>query len=562
MENQDQKTLRFAVMCTGTNFQRWQADAIRLLQRNHRLVLLIKDPRVPVKQSLWKKLYSYHWSQILFFFCYRFFFRFREKSIVDLSAEVQDIEMISCEVQKKGYSEYFKHEDIDLIKSFQLDFIIRFGFNIIRGEILKAAQYGVWSFHHDDETKYRGGPAGFWEIWFRDPLNGAILQQLTEKLDSGIILKKGWLKTISHSYSGNLDQLLNESAAWPTQVATSIAHGSSVNAEPSASKAPVYKVPGNMKMIFFLIRLFRNKVKFHMDELFRSEKWNVAVIDKPVHEALTDPSFNSGNALWMEEAPAGQYYADPFPFILNGKTHILFEHYHYHEHQAYISSVSIEKDKSFGTITKAISISGHLSYPSIFLHKDETYCIPESFHSHSVDLYRLDKENSRFEYMKTILSGIDAVDPTLLFYNGYFWLFFTLKTQSNASLHVWFSTELNGEYSPHFNNPVKTDIRASRPAGSFFIHNGELYRPAQDCSVTYGGQVVINKVVKLTPFEFEEEVVKTISPDKNFRYSKGLHTLSGISGVTVIDGKRYVFNSNAFREQLFSKIRRMKKNRE
>ena len=40
-------------------------------------------------------------------------------------------------------------------------FMLRVGFNIIRGEILNVPKYGVWSFHHDDEVKYRGGPAGY-----------------------------------------------------------------------------------------------------------------------------------------------------------------------------------------------------------------------------------------------------------------------------------------------------------------------------------------------------------------------------------------------------------------
>ena len=40
---------------------------------------------------------------------------------------------------------------------------------------------------------------------------------------------------------------------------------------------------------------------------------------------------------------------------------------------------------------------------------------------------------------------------------------------------------------------VKTDVRSARPAGTPFVYQGELYRPAQDCSRTYGGSIVIHR---------------------------------------------------------------------
>jgi methionyl-tRNA formyltransferase len=62
------------------------------------------------------------------------------------------------------FSEYFSASDIALITGHKLDFILRFAFGIVRGAILRAPRYGVWSFHHDDEVRYRRGPPAFWEI--------------------------------------------------------------------------------------------------------------------------------------------------------------------------------------------------------------------------------------------------------------------------------------------------------------------------------------------------------------------------------------------------------------
>jgi len=35
--------------------------------------------------------------------------------------------------------------------------------------LLNASKYGVWSFHHADNSINRGGPAGFWEIIYKQP---------------------------------------------------------------------------------------------------------------------------------------------------------------------------------------------------------------------------------------------------------------------------------------------------------------------------------------------------------------------------------------------------------
>jgi hypothetical protein len=65
---------------------------------------------------------------------------------------------------QKRYSDYISSDDIETIKSFELDILVRGGFRILRGEILTASRYGTWSYHHGDNIVNRRGPAGFWEV--------------------------------------------------------------------------------------------------------------------------------------------------------------------------------------------------------------------------------------------------------------------------------------------------------------------------------------------------------------------------------------------------------------
>ena len=113
----------------------------------------------------------------------------------DCGAYLNQIESMQVVPLSKGPVDRFPTEAIDRIRGMKLDVLIRFGFNILRGEILEAARYGVWSYHHGDNEFYRGGPPCFWELVEGNPVTGAMLQVLTEDLDAGRVLTKGWFRT-------------------------------------------------------------------------------------------------------------------------------------------------------------------------------------------------------------------------------------------------------------------------------------------------------------------------------------------------------------------------------
>ncbi|WP_137283448.1 formyltransferase family protein [Halorussus salinisoli] len=69
----------------------------------------------------------------------------------------------------------------------EADTAIRFGFGILKGDVLDAPEHGVLSFHHGDLRKYRGMPSGFWEYLHDEDTAGVTLQKLSETLDGGEI---------------------------------------------------------------------------------------------------------------------------------------------------------------------------------------------------------------------------------------------------------------------------------------------------------------------------------------------------------------------------------------
>jgi hypothetical protein len=549
------KGLTFGVMCTGAVFQKWQAEAIRRLTENgHSVAMLIVDGRtVQAEPTAPKHKYSFLWRAAS-----RFLFKIEQKTPVDLGAELKDVTRKVCMVREENHSEYFSDEDVSAIKSANLDFILRFGFNIIRGEILNAAKYGVWSFHHDDEEKYRGGPPGFWPVYNNDPVSGAIMQRLTEKLDAGIILKKAWLKTLMHSYRTNLNVLLYVSSDWPADFANQIVSIGYPPEKHSSTSAIVYKVPGNWKMFIFILKLFKNRIAFYYQDLFRAERWNIGIINNSLQELVfQDKEVQPDNVLWMRERSHKNYFADPAGFIEENKVHILMEDYSYSENKAHISEAVFDPTtNTFSVPLKSIETKEHLSYPYVFVYGENIYCLPESYRYGYIGLYKRNYSEGIFVEDHVLLDHIDAVDPTLVNHNDKWWLFFTLRKYSNTHLYIYFADELEGVYKPHPANPVKMDIRSSRPAGLPFIHEGNLYRPGQDCSETYGKRVAISRIVKLSETEFEEELFKYLGPLKNSRYSRGFHTVFGLGRYTLIDAKRSKFNLFHFGRQARHKFRK------
>lgn len=551
--------LRYGIFCNGYTFQKWQAETIRLLNANGiQPTLMIVDDNPEERLPFLKKIWSYPYKNLLFRFYARFGKQPNAKQSVDLTNDLTGVEVLRCKTTHKGFSEYFSEKDIKIINDFHLDFIIRFGFGIVKGEVLNVAKYGVWSYHHDDEQKYRGVPSCFWEIYQSDPINGAILQRLTSRLDSGIILKKGWFSTINHSWAANTSQLLSGTTEWTLQVCKDIQNEKAeyFKAMESSSKAPLRFVPGNFTMFIFLCKILKNKILFHYREFFRPEIWNIGYVKMPVQK-FAESKLNGEKppVQWLPKVKLGTYLADVFTYEKNGEDQLLCEWYDYHKRQAFISGFSLFSPQwENGIPPSAIHESHHQSFPFVFEYDGNLFCLPESYESRELKLYRFNKEKEHFTYFKTLIKEIEAVDPILFDYEGRWWLFFTSRNYSNTKLYAWYAQNPLENFLPHANNPVKTDIRSARCAGTIFKMKGKFIRPAQDCSTTYGSRICLNRIEKLTPSEFLETTIGFLEPSQNTPYNKGLHTLSFTPKHTFIDGKQYKFVWSNFFFQLRRKI--------
>jgi hypothetical protein len=308
-------------------FQRWQAESLRavLAVPGVELALVVENDRAATgPRSFLERIVRHPWRMALYLFYRRRWFKPRAMERVDLSTELNGVPHMHCRVEQKGHSQYFTAKDCEVLERKRLDVLLRFGFNILRGDVLNAARHGIWSFHHGDEEKYRGGPPGFWEIMDRQPVIGAVLQRLTDRLDAGIVLRKGWFKVIDHSLTETVDTVLMHSALWPAQVCRELLLGRPDAAEgtPSTTSAAIRRYPGNLDFLSYLLRRVSNKSRFHREELQRHEEWNIGVLYQPIHSLLDErPSLN---VRWLPSPSKGAYRADPFGYIAaDGQLNVL-----------------------------------------------------------------------------------------------------------------------------------------------------------------------------------------------------------------------------------------------
>ncbi|MFA5923245.1 MAG: hypothetical protein WC856_18480 [Methylococcaceae bacterium] len=207
--------------------------------------------------------------------------------------------------------------------------------------------------------------------------------------------------------------------------------------------------------------------------------------------------------------------------------------------RGYLAAIELFADGSHGETQTILMIESHLSYPFIFVWQDELYLLPEAGESREVTLWKCEQFPDRWTKAATLLTDVCFTDATLIEHEGLWWLFLTIGEEDGISLqdelHLYYANSPCGPWTPHIENPIKSDARNARPAGNIFYREGMLYRPAQDCATAYGKATVLNRIDRLDTEGFSEIPVARI--DAGWR--KGClrtHTLSRSENYWAVDG--------------------------
>ena len=270
--------------------------------------------------------------------------------------------------------------------------------------------------------------------------------------------------------------------------------------------------------------------------------WRSGFIRRSVADLVTTvPS--ADEITWLPSGGAFQYLADPFAIERDGVVTVFAEWFDYRIRRGEIHAFTYDADDRLIGQTLALAEPWHLSYPTLIEDGGELYMLPEGYKSGGLTLYRCARFPDVWEPAARILDR-PAIDATVIKHQGRWWMFHTLPGPNDRAmreLHLHWADSLMGPWTPHALNPVLHGWSCSRPGGSAFHIDDVLHLPIQDCAGAYGVAINLLRIGQLTPDAFTAAIGQRFEPHGLLAgYDDGLHTLSGLGGVSCIDVKRLV----------------------
>jgi len=545
------KKIKVGLLINTYSLPLWQYIIIEKLinSKYASIELIIKKNKKSIKKSFLKKIQN-HWRHIVYILYIAFdkkIFKVKNDAfeLKDIMKLVKDVPKLRVEPISTKFSDRFKKEDIQTIKEYDLDILVRFGFGILRGDILKSSKYGIWSYHHGDNSVNRGGPAGFWEVIERVGTTGSILQILTEDLDGGEILYKSLSKTDEFSINRNKNNYYWKSLSFlPRKIEELYNIGEEKffkkvkkdNAHLSFYSNRLYSKDNfnNTKMLMLILLNFSRMLYRKIYIRLFLEQW---ILLFSIGDGISTSFWRFKKII----PPKDRFYADPFIVKKDNKYYIFIEELVYLKNKGYISVIEMDLKGEYKKPKKVLERPYHLSYPHIIQKDNNYFMIPESNKNKTIELYKCIEFPNKWEFHMNLMENIIAVDSTLFYYNNKWWLFTNMveypQASKNDELYLFYADELETtNWISHPLNPIVSDVRTSRPAGEIFIYNGKIIRPSQNSTHLYGYGVSINEIVTLNENEYYEKKISSIEPnwDKNILRT---HTFNNTDNLTVIDGR-------------------------
>ena len=425
------------------------------------------------------------------------------------------------------------HERIARFKAMRLDVILNLSLDELPRSVLDEARFGVWSLRCNNGRITTNTHFGWQEILHGEPM----MQCVIEARRGDSVQAVGRSVMAVHPYSSTHNQKLflwRASALVPRALKGLQSKGDVEFFAKAESLTPATKLlqPTSAQIAALVSKQALITFETKVWRRWFPRRWALMAGKRAQGEKLTF------NGLRLTVPPRGVFWADPFLIERQGKTYVFFEELAFKDHLGRISCAEIQKDGSIAAPQTVLERPYHLSYPFLFEYRGEFYMIPETAQQCSIEVYRCKRFPDQWEFHKTLMKNIHAVDATLVEHSMLWWMFVNVAAEGGSTwdeLHLFYTDDpLSERWTPHPLNPVVSDVRSARPAGRIFRRDGLLLRPSQDSSSRYGYALNLNRITKLTKNEYEEEPFERLEPPKDGSIL-AVHTFNSSNDLTVID---------------------------
>ena len=242
------------------------------------------------------------------------------------------------------------------------------------------------------------------------------------------------------------------------------------------------------------------------------------------------------NELTFVNQPKKSFWADPFLISDKEINYIFFEELKPNGLGA-ISCIVL--NENFEITDKQIILDKeyHLSFPNVFELNEQFYLIPESSANNSLDLYYCKQFPFDWQFQKILIDNIRLIDPILLFHDNIYWIFANkiedFEFDNNERLYLFYTNDLfSDKWQSHPQNPIVHNASLAHNAGKIYTQNNKMYRVSQNCSSSYGQNLVISQITTLTTTQYNEQKCEEIYSDKKYN---GMHTMNNAKNIQVFD---------------------------
>jgi hypothetical protein len=367
-------------------------------------------------------------------------------------------------------------------------------------ELAGHARFGAWSLYAAGLRGRAGEAQLFWQMYDSDFV-APITLRATTPADGERTIYRSVVQSDHVSLHRSRCRAARRAAHLPARALRALHEREPASVDASVEVANRSQ-PTNAMMARLLWRVAAGVVRRRVSGWLREKQWFIAYRRGSAPPTPIMP-------------PPGRFYADPFLFQHDGRRYVFFEDYDWTTERAVICYLEIDEGGQCRSPQLALRQDCHLSYPFVFSDGDEVYMLPETAGHRTVELYRAAQFPGEWALERVLLSDVTATDATLLRHEDRWWLFVALALDGGRpvdELSLFSSDSLHGEWEPHPLNPIVSDVRSARPAGRIFSRDGQLIRPAQDCSEAYGGRLVFNRIDVLSPTEYREQPIGAIEP--------------------------------------------------
>ena len=446
-------------------------------------------------------------------------------------------------VTSDDYNQAFMFTDADLaeINSHNLDVLVHFDGAAPIGAILSTAKHGVWSICHSDYRVNRGNQPGYWESMQNWPVTGSVLRILSEASDNGKILSRSFSSTQRLSVRDNQNNYFWKSPALLTRNLrelhrlggeTFLRKVEKGNAPLSFFSSKVFGKPTNTELARHVFAKVLEKARLIIHDFFYFDQW-ILMFD---FRGSLSTSLHEYRKLLP---PKDKFWADPFIVEKDKKNFIFFEEYSNELEKGHISVLELLPDGNHSEPKIVLEKPYHLSYPFMFEFNGEQYMVPETSENRTIELYKCEDFPETWTYQHNLIEGINAFDATLFEHANRWWMFANVvETEGISSWDELFlfssDSPLSCNWVPHPMNPIVSDCRTARPAGSIIRIGNRLFRPSQNSSHHYGYGLNFMEIEKISEQEYSEKLVSKILPEWDKTIS-GTHTFNKSDSLIVID---------------------------